>query len=87
MLQCAANFSNGYGGKNCRRCNVLDDETHRMNNCPEWSDINLLNDNECIDYNLIHTDNVDDSMKVVGQIIAMWDLGNGRNCMRPTDSN
>ena len=87
MLQCAANFSNGYGGKNCRRCNVLDDETHRMNNCPEWSDINLLNDNECIDYNLIHTDNVDDSMKVVGQIIAMWDLGNNRNCMRSSDSN
>ena len=87
MLQCAANFSNGYGGKNCKRCHVADDEPHRINNCPEWSNTNLLNDNECINYDLIHAENVEDSMKVVKQIITMWNLGNNRNCMRPTDSN
>ena len=29
MLQCAANFSNGYGGKDCKKCKV---EDNAMNN-------------------------------------------------------
>ena len=26
MLQCAANFSTGYGSKNCKTCNVIDND-------------------------------------------------------------
>ena len=87
MLQCAANFSNGYGGKNCQSCSVEDNESHRMNHCPEWSNINLANSNENIDYESIYSENVEDSMKVVRKIIELWDLGNNRNCMRSTGLN
>ena len=87
MLQCAANFSNGYGGKNCKRCQVIDDEQHRINHCPEWKNINLVDTNECIDFSLIYDDDDDISMRVVKQVIAMWDLGNNVNCMRSVDPN
>ena len=43
MLQCAANFSNGYRGKKCGRCKVEDNESHRINDCLEWKHINLKN--------------------------------------------
>ena len=84
MLQCATNFSNGYGGKDCARCRVEDNEMHRINECPLWIDINLINSGTSIDFDLIHSDNVGESMKVIEQIITMWDLGNNCNSMRCT---
>ena len=82
MLQCAANFSNGYGGKNCRKCGVVDNEAHRINDCPEWGEINLVNSDEKVDFDLIHSENETESKKVVLHMLAMWDLGNNRNSMR-----
>ena len=84
MLQCAANFSHGFGGKNCKKCKVVDNESHRINNCVEWEGINLLKSNEILDYNLIYSEDENESTKVVQQILSMWDLGNNRNCMRST---
>ena len=85
MLQCAANFSNGYGGKSCKRCKVEDNEQHRMNECPEWRGINRQNQNEPMDYNMIYSDDERSVSKVVERIISMWDLGNNKNSMRPND--
>ena len=33
MLQCAANYGTGYGGKDCKICKEVDNESHRINNC------------------------------------------------------
>ena len=85
MLQCAANFSNGYGSKNCGRCGVVDDESHRINQCPEWGNINLVNSGECIDFDQLYSENEDESINVAKRIITMWDLANNKNCMRLTD--
>ena len=85
MLQCASNFSNGYGGKNCNRCKVEDNESHRINECPVWSNINLADSGESIDFNLIYSDNETESMNVIRHIISVWDLGSGKNCMRCTE--
>ena len=85
MLQCAANFSNGYGSKMCRNCGVEDNETHRINDCQEWKEINYVNSAEKIDYNLIYSEDRDEIKKVVQQILSLWDLGNGRNCMISKD--
>ena len=76
MMQCAANFSNG--------CNVVDDESHRMNHCPKWGSINLADLDEYIDYDLIHAECEEDSMRVARLILTLWDLGNNRNCMAST---
>ena len=82
MLQCAANFSNGYGGKTCKSCGVTDDENHRINDCIEWQGINLYDNDEKIDFTLIHSENQSESIIVVEKILSMWDLGNNRNCMK-----
>ena len=84
MLQCAANFSKGFGSKNCKTCKVIDNESHRMNHCQEWEGINLVRQYKIIDHDLIHSENESESMEVVRMIIAMWDLGNNRNCMTST---
>ena len=86
MLQCASNYSNGHGTKNCKTCEVVDDESHRINVCPVWGAINLSNSVKTIDYNQIYSDDENESRKVVDQILAMWDLGNNKNCMRTLDT-
>ena len=82
MLQCAANFCTGYGGKDCRNCNVLDDESHRINSCPLWRTTNLYDSQQKIEFLAIHSCNIKDTMRVIEIILRMWDLGNGKNAMR-----
>ena len=82
MLQCASNFSNGYGSKLCTRCKVVDDENHRINFCPKWSSTNLFYKQEKINFEDIYSDDECKSIIVVKKIIEMWDLGNNRNCMK-----
>ena len=84
MLQCAANFSCGYKGKNCHECGVIDDENHRVNYCKRWSDRNLSGSDEKLDFVLIYSENHQESMKIIELILSLWDLGNGRNVMRET---
>ena len=82
MLQCAANFSAGNGGKICKRCDVFDDECHRINSCPLWKKTNLSDSQEKIDFSLINSCNEKDVMRVLEIVLRMWDLGNGCNEMR-----
>ena len=82
MLKCAANFSCGYGSKNCSECGVIDDEDHRINHCTLWQDRNLCRSDDKIDFNLIYSENIHESIKVVEIILKLWDLGNGKNAMR-----
>ena len=82
MLQCGANFQKGYGNKECKECKVKDDESHRMNSCKVYSNVNLYNTSENIDFNLIYSNDTVKCMKVVEKILIMWDLANGKNVMR-----
>ena len=66
----------------CKKCNVEDDESHRMNFCSEWGDINRLKSSDKIEYDLIFSANQNESIEIVELIIKMWDLGNNRYCMR-----
>ena len=82
MLQCAANFSCGNGGKDCKMCSVLDDESHRINFCPLWKETNLFNSPEKIYFSAINSCDMKDIMRVIKVILRIWDLGSGRNSMR-----
>ena len=77
MLQCAANFSTGNGGKDCKTCKALDDECHRINFCPLWKETNLSDSIEKIDFTAINSNDLSQIMSVVKVILNMWDLGNG----------
>ena len=82
MLNCRANFSKGSGGKNCVMCNTVDDESHRINDCIIFREINLYDSDERVDYDLLYSDDVRSTLKVVKVILKMWDLGHGKNAMR-----
>ena len=82
MLQCAANFSMGNGGKDCSNCRVLDNESHRINVCPLWAKTNYTISQENVDFSAINSNTVKDVMRVIEVILRMWDLGNGNNSMR-----
>ena len=82
MLQCGANFQKGYGNKECKECKVKDDESHRINSCKVYSNINLYNTSENVDFNLIYSNDMVECMKIVEKILIMWDLANGKNTMR-----
>ena len=82
MLQCAANFSCGYGTKTCRECDAIDDENHRINHCKLWYKNNLSLSDEKIDFTDVYSEDRNKSFKVIERVLMMWDLGNGKNAMR-----
>ena len=82
MLQCANNFSVKYGGKMCKKCNVVDDESHRINYCKNLASLNYCDNSENINYDDIYSPDADKCLKVLKAILSMWDLENGKNEMR-----
>ena len=82
MLQCANDFSTKYKTKNCNDCGVVDDESHRINHCMRWQAINLKEKDEKVDFDDIYTNDAVKCRAVLGKIISIWDLANGKNDMR-----
>ena len=82
MLKCTNNFSCGYGTKMCDTCNVIDDESHRINHCGKWQGANLHGNNNKIDYGKIFSDDTSECLEIVKIILSLWDLENGKNEMR-----
>ena len=81
MLLCRANYSAGTGEKNCDICGSLDDETHRINYCITYRNVNLYDRSEKLDFEKIHSNNMDDIIKVIDVVLKIWDLGTEKNCM------
>ena len=81
MLDCAANFSAKFNGKDCKHCQTLDDENHRMNHCILYRMINLYDSDQKCNFEEIYSENHDDVKKVLKMILKMWDLEYGKNTM------
>ena len=82
MLDCANNYSMKYGGKNCRNCGVLDDETHRINHCKLYENINRFNSSEKVIFDDIYSNDHNLGRQIVSIVMSMWDLESGKNEMR-----
>ena len=82
MLDCACNFANKYGGKNCRTCGVKDDESHRINECIEYESINRRTSDVKIQFDDIFSDLDEKVLNVVQCILSIWDLERGKNEIR-----
>ena len=82
MLDCANNFANTYGGNLCRQCGVVDNESHRINDCPLYALINRYNDDSKVDFDDIFCESDEKVLNVVRSILTMWDLERGNNQMR-----
>ena len=50
MLETASNYRNKYKTDQCNVCLTLDDENHRLNDCPRWKNVNLCCHNHKINF-------------------------------------
>ena len=61
---------------------MVDDETHRINDCKTFGAMNRYNSLEKITFDDIYANEVEKNLHVVQAILSVWDLENGRNEMR-----
>ena len=58
MLECGQNFK-GTHNPICQTCDVLDDESHRLNYCPKWNDPADIETSDHIDFNAIYSSDIE----------------------------
>ena len=82
MLDCAKNFKGKYGTEYCKECNVVDDESHRLNSCVKWKHVNLYNGGYSIDFNAVFSEDIS-TLRLMSRLLrSVWNLENGKNEMR-----
>ena len=64
------------------KCNDIDDENHRLNNCIKWRKTNLYDESDKIDFNLIYSNNIDELRSIILKIEKIWNTGNAHGTMR-----
>ena len=62
-----------------RNCNVVDDETHRINHCTLYWHMNHCHSPKKIIFDNIYSKDETLSYEIVKIIMSMWDLENGKN--------
>ena len=82
MLSCGNNFKNMYGTKDCELCGEVDDESHRINVCKKWENVNWLGSEEKFDFNDVYSDKRETLNIAAGALLKIWDLENGKNCIK-----
>ena len=77
MLECGKNMK-GTISEICKDCQILDDESHRLNNCKKWAvrDSNRGN----LNFQDVYDDNIDVVNNIVDEIEKVWEtkFANGR---------
>lgn len=71
MLECGKNFK-GTMKPVCDTCEVVDNEYHRLNDCPKWSSTNLYNETEKIDFNMVYSSEVETIRSIITNVKHVW---------------
>ena len=71
MLECGQNFQ-GTLNQLCNRCDTIDNEHHRLNNCIRWRDINLYDTIEKVDFNMIYSNDIDVLRPILTKNETAW---------------
>ena len=81
MLECGKNFK-GSIPEMCKKCHVLDDENHRMKDCPDWHHPNDLEDLNLLDFKDIYSNDPQKLQPVIKHIQGVWELSLGKGTMK-----
>ena len=81
MLQCGKNFK-GTNPETCRKCNTIDDENHRMNECPDWRNTNETQNLNNINFQDIYSHDPLILDKVIKRVRGVWELSLGNGTMK-----
>ena len=82
MLECANNYSGKYGTKLCKDCKVIDDESHRLNTCKRWSNVNLYGRGCSINFESVFSDDKETLLQLSTCLKSVWNLEHGKNEMQ-----
>ena len=80
MLECGNNFK-GTQREICQEYDVLDDETHRLNYCTFYRDLNNCDYATKIDYQSIYSNDPIELKEIVPKIMKVWNLRNANGTM------
>ena len=78
MLECGKNFC-GTLPDICTVCCQTDDENHRLNHCKRLEMVNLLNSQEKMNFEDIHSNDFETVKDVINKVAKVWNVktGNG----------
>ena len=82
MLDCANNYKVKYGTKICTTCNVIDNESHRINDCRKWKDINLFGKDLVVNFDAVYSEDLNTLKQISNLLQSIWNLENNKNEMR-----
>ena len=80
MLECGRNFK-GTLEYQCRSCNVIDDEEHRLNHCIIFKDLNFRDFTEKIPFNSIFSTDIASIRTIIERISQVWNLKTAHGSM------
>ena len=83
MLTCGRNFKATIP-EVCRECRLVDNENHRLNQCPQWQDTNFVNDDTLVEFTDIFSDNEQKLSQIIQRIQRVWELHVGNGAMKRT---
>ena len=86
MLECGKNFR-GSMTETCKECQVLDDENHRLNECPNWRETNLLDRDREVEFCDIFSNDPTKLMHIISHIQSVWELSFGNGSMKRNNRN
>ena len=81
MLTCGVNFK-GTIPEVCRECQLVDNENHRLNQCPQWQDTNFANDDTFVEFTDIFSNNVEKLSPIIQRIQKVWEVHVGNGAMK-----
>ena len=81
MLECGKNYK-GTLSDQCSTCYLHDDEEHRLNVCPRYTDTNFSNHDDRIPFESVFSDVIPTLKEILPRINQVWDLKCGRGSMK-----
>ena len=82
VLECGKNHK-GTLSLNCTTCNIIDDESHRLNDCPKWQHRNRQSSDECerIDFAKIFSNDISTLREIIPVIQNLWNVKSAHGTM------
>ena len=80
MLECGKNFK-GSMRETCSRCNVIDDENHRLNHCVTYRNVNLYDMQKKADFTDVFSSDINTIRLIIKQIEKVWNVTNAHGSM------
>ena len=80
MLECGKNFK-GTMKEHCSTCDEVDDENHRLNYCPRFRNVNLLDSQQRTEFTDIFSTDANIVRATIKQIEKVWNVTNAHGNM------